>query len=259
MTSVAHADAPCDDALTDPIDTPLRDGSIDGHRAACGRDEAWTQLAPHALIDTPGFHGVLGATLAVGLRHLVTDHLELSGGLRILDGVFVQNAVNKVTTATAGPLLVGALWTTPLDRTASLGVLAVAELPATRVPDTLDTIHLGGQLAAIVTGQLAPRWRLHARLGGIAAHASSSGGTTTRVALRGGIDLAWLARARLAWQLGADLQAGWVSGLDHVLVRAGLTWRPGGGAWRLRTGVAVPLGGTERTTAVLDLALVRDL
>jgi hypothetical protein len=48
------------------------------------------------------------------------------------------------------------------------------------------------------------------------------------------------------------------SGLDHVLVRAGVHWRVRGDRTRLRVGAGVPVAGNERTNAILDLALVRD-
>ncbi len=62
----------------------------------------------------------------------------------------------------------------------------------------------------------------------------------------------------MSLHLGADVQAGWYVGLDHVLVRAGTQVRFGP-AWRGVAGVGVPVAGDERTTVVVDLGIVRDL
>ena len=61
MPSLASAD-PCE-AVRDPVVTPVRDAYLDTQRSACLRDEAFVALAPHVLIDKPGFHGALGGDL----------------------------------------------------------------------------------------------------------------------------------------------------------------------------------------------------
>jgi hypothetical protein len=99
---------------------------------------------------------------------------------------------------------------------------------------------------------------LHGRLGALAMHASSLAGSTRRVALVAGSDVVWQARAALAVQAGAELSAGWRPGLDHVLLRAGIHWRLTGD-WRLRAGVGAPVGGSERTNAILDVAIVHGI
>lgn len=64
--------------------------------------------------------------------------------------------------------------------------------------------------------------------------------------------------ARVAVQVGADLMAGWAHGFDDVLVRAGVHWAMAG-LWRLRSGVGLPIGGSERTNAIVDVAVIHDL
>jgi hypothetical protein len=54
------------------------------------------------------------------------------------------------------------------------------------------------------------------------------------------------------------MEAGWYAGLDHVNLRVALQvrlTRP----WRGQLGIGVPVGGEERTTAILALGVARDL
>jgi hypothetical protein len=248
---------PCSDAVLDPVATPVRDVAVDAQRGACLRHQLAADVTAHALVDTPGFRGVLGGDLALTGRRVVLDRVELSLRLRAVDYVFTQNAVTKVTDTRFGPLTAGAAYGAPFADGARIAVVAAVELPYTR--DAMDTVHASGQLAAVVTGTLTERWRLHARLGILWATASSIGGDTQRLALRAGFDLAWHARTNLALAGGAETQAGWYAGLDTVMLRAGLSWRPGGSVWRVPVGLGLPLGGNERTNAVLVVGLARDL
>src|SRR5689334_15890991 len=91
------SDDPCAMAIVDPIVTPVRDAYLDAQRSACFRNELSAGLDAHALIDTPGFHGVLGGDLALGGRMIIKKAHELSVQVRVVDYEFVQNAVNKVT------------------------------------------------------------------------------------------------------------------------------------------------------------------
>ena len=255
VPAIAAAD-PCEDALVDPLATPLRE--TDAQRGGCLRDELAVQLRTHALIDTPNFHGVLGGELALAARAVVAgDRLELGARARVVDAMFVQTAVTKVTEARFGPLALGAALAVPFDEHARLAVIALVELPYTR--DEPATAHTSGQLGLALTGTLAPRWRLHARLAGVAAYASSSGGSTHREALRAGADLAWQPSARWTVHGGADAEAGWRDGFSMLLARAGAAWRPCGGAYRATLAAGVPLAGDEPTTAVVSIGLARDL
>jgi hypothetical protein len=90
-------------------------------------------------------------------------------------------------------------------------------------------------------------------------HASSTAGSTSRLAFRAGTDLVWQPRRTVGLQAGTDLMAGWSHGFDHVLVRAGIHWAIRGGPWRFRSGIGLPLGGSERTNAVVDITVLHDL
>lgn len=249
-------DDPCGDAIVDPVPTPLRDAAIDAQRGACLRDEVAARLLASALIDTPGFHGVLGGDLRVRLRKRVGERLELSAGVRAVRYTFAQTAVNQATAVGFGPVLVGGAWAGDLGAGARVALAGTLELPLTR--DDPDTVRIAGELGAVVTARLARRTVLNARLGAIALRASSAGGDTHRLALRSGVDVARRIGTRLALHGGADLQAGWYEGADHVLVRAGAQVRIAV-AWRLAVGVGVPIAGEERTTALLDVGIVREL
>ena len=247
VPSIAAAD-PCE-AVRDPIVTPVRDAYLDAQRSACLRDEAFVALAPHVLIDTPGFHGVLGGDLSIGGR-VVVHETELSVQLRALEYAFVQNAVNKVTHVGVGPVVVGAA--IPVGDAA---IAARLELPYTQSFDTLRTsAAIEGLYSADLTASLA----LHGRLTALGMLASSEAGDTHRLAFRAGADLAWQTGPTFAADIGADVMAGWAHGFDDVLVRAGVHWAMTG-LWRVRSGVGLPFGGSERTNAIVDVALIHDL
>ena len=247
VPSIAAAD-PCE-AVRDPIVTPVRDAYLDAQRSACLRDEAFVAIAPHVLIDTPGFHGVLSGDLSIGGR-LVVRNTELSVQARALDYAFVQNAVNKVTHVGVGPLVIGAA--RAKDHAA---IAARLELPYTQ---SFDTLRTSAALEGIYSADLMPDVTLHGRLTALGMFASSEAGETHRLAFRAGADLAWQPRRSVALQVGADLMAGWAHGFDDVLVRAGVHWAMTG-LWRLRSGVGLPFGGSERTNAIVDVAVVHDL
>jgi hypothetical protein len=251
-----HADAdPCGDPSFDPAATPLRDAGLDGQRSACLRDELAARLTTTALIDTASFHGVLGGDLTLAGRFVPTPRLELGARARVIDYRFVQTAVTKVTEARHGPVVVTAALGGRLDERARIAAVITLELPHTR--DT-ETLHTGGELAVTTTGALGDRWMVHGRLGAVGALASSLGGTTRRLGLRGGLDLAARAQRRIVVFGGAESQAGWHGGLDAVLARAGVHVRAGR-AWRGLVGVGVPLAGNDRTTTVVQLGIAHDL
>lgn len=248
IPAIASAD-PCE-AVRDPVVTPVRDAYLDAQRSACLRDEAFVALAPHILIDTPGFHGVLGGDLSVGGRLVLHRTHEISVQVRALDFAFVQNAVNKVTHAGFGPIVVGTA--------ASAGRAAIAlrlELPYTQ---SFDTLRTSAAIEGLYTADLAPSVTLQSRLTALGMVASSVAGETQRLAFRAGADLVWQPRHSVALQAGADLMAGWMHGFDDVLVRGGIHWQVAP-LWRFRSGVGLPFGGSERTNAIVDVALIHDL
>lgn len=254
---LAYADAPepCTDSVNDPIVTPVRDRLLDAQRGACLRDEASAGLLAHALVDADNFHGVLGGALVLAGRIVVKRAHELSVQLPVFDYTFVQTAVNKVTHASIGPLVLGAAAGGAIGQGARAALALRVELPY--ATDTMTTFGSSAQLAGLVTGALARRVIVHARLGAVGMIAASPGGTTRRLALFAGTDLAWHVRPRLALHAGADVMAGWRAGLDHVLVRTGVHWRVSN-TLRVRFGSGVPLGGAEPTNAIVDVGLVVD-
>ncbi|MBX3162578.1 MAG: hypothetical protein KF773_41840 [Deltaproteobacteria bacterium] len=252
---VAAADDVCADAVTDPVATPLRDARIDAQRGACLRSEVAAAIGAHALIDTPGFHGFLGGDVTLRGRFRLGERVEVGALARVVDYAFAQTAVNKATALRFGPLVLEAAVAAVRSPRAQLAVVAALEVPATR--DDTDTTRTGGQLAAVFTGELARRWTLHARIGATGAAASSAGGETRRLGLRGGADAVWRG-GRRALLVGAELQAGWHDGFDTTLVRAGYVQRLGA-AWRGVVGLGVPIGGNDRTNAAVDLGVVRTL
>jgi hypothetical protein len=265
-TSRAHADAPilpsfdhappCEHPVTDPVVTTLRDARLDTQRSACMRQALSAGIDARALIDNPGFHGVLGGALVIGGSVIVAKAHELSAELSLVSYEFVQNAVNKVTNVGLGPLVLGAAAGKPIGEHGTAALVVRVEVPYTR--DNVDTMHTSAQIAGVVSGMLSARTVLHARLASIGSVATSAGGTTEQLAFIAGADLAWHVRTPVALDLGADVMAGWKASFDHLLLRTGVHWRPTGYAWRLRVGVGIPVAGAERTNAVFDAAFVVD-
>ncbi len=245
----------CDQVLIEPVVTSLRDTGIDAQRSACLRSELSVRLPATILIDTPAFHGEVDGALQFGARTVVREHFELSASLRAVRYVFVQNAVNKATEAQLGPLAIGAAWGTRRGVSA-FALAGVIEVPFTR--DNLDTTHLTGSLTAITTNRLTRRTTLHARLGFVGARAWSLGGSTGRMAFRAGADLVRRAGERWSLDLGAEIQAGWYDGFDGTTIRLGAQ-RRFGDHYRGMLGIGLPVGGDERTNAIIDIGVVRDL
>lgn len=262
VARIAAADAPpseidpCRDSILDPVSTPVRDAAIDAQRGACLRNQLGASLLAGALIDTPGFRGVLGGALRVDGRMRIGSSVELTLGVRFFRYLFVQNAVNKVTNVDTGPVTVGGAWAGRLGDGARIALAGTLEVPATRYEQ--DTTHVGGELTAVVSAALTERTVLHARLGAVAATASSAGGRTNRLALRAGADLVRPFGRRLTVAGGADMQAGWYGGLDHINVRLALQLRLSG-PWRGQVGFGIPVGGAERTNLIVHLGVLRDL
>jgi hypothetical protein len=253
-----HAYAePCERTVDDPIVTSVRDVDLDAQRSACLRQDVSVRSRSYALVDTPGFHGDLGTELIVAGRMVVHDDYELSAQLFVLDITYVQNAVNKVTNTAFGPIAVGAARRFAVDDRTQAAVVAQLELPYTG--DPMETLHVSGALGGVVTHALGPDFALHGRLGGHAMHASSLAGTTERIAMRIGADIAWRPCRCAAVHAGSEASIGWYGGFDHVLLRAGVHWNFLPNDWRLRAGLGVPLGGDERMNAILDVGVVRGL
>lgn len=248
--------APCADAIIEPAPTPLRDAAFDAQRSACVRDALGVHLLADVLIDTPGFHGELSGDARLAGRIRLRPELELDLGVRLARYAFVQNAVNKATAVQLGPVSLGAVWAHAIGAGTRVALAGALELPYTR--DEIDTLHVGGELGGVVTTSLAARTLLHARLGAVAGYASSSGGDVARRAVRAGADVVRRLGRVLAVSGGADVQAGWHGGLDHVLVRAGGHSRLGE-RWRLLVGLGVPVAGDERSNVVFDLGIAHDL
>ena len=256
LAGSAHA-APCDDSVLDPVATPIRDVAIDAQRAACLRDEGSVHAGGSALVDNPGFHGVLSGALRVAGRTRVRDRLELGATVQLIDATFVQNAVNKATHVTIGPVTLAAAFAAASDADLALAIVASLELRGTRLNE--DTVRTSGEVTAVVTAELAPCTRLHGRFGGLWMLAASTAGDTERVAFRAGVDVAHRLRRAVSFQLGAEVQTGWYGGgLDHVNLRAGVLFVVRRG-WRGAIGIGAPVGGEERTNVVLDLGVVRAL
>lgn len=255
LPSFDHA-PPCDQPILDPVVTAVRDAKLDLQRSACMRQQVTAGINAHALVDTPGYHGVLGGDLTLAASTIIGKAHELSAELRVIDYAFVQDAVNKVTHTGFGPLVLGAAAGKPISPHANAALSLRVEMPATRGDS--DTLRSSAQLAGLVTGLLSPHVALHGRLATLGSVASSEGGTTKQLAFAAGLDLAWLARPTVALHLGADMMGGWQAGFDHLLARTGVHWRPRRYTWRMRLGVGLPVAGDERTNAIVDLAFVVD-
>jgi hypothetical protein len=247
----------CEYELADPVPTPLHPAGIDDQRAACLRTEVGINVTSHALIDTDEFHGHLGGDVVLDLRHVFHAELEVGARLSLVDFNFVQTAVNKATETIYGPLLLSIAWGRRLAPSARFAIVASAELPYTRTER--EVLHSGGELSGLVTGALTEHWTLHTRLGGVWSVASSEAGTSPRLAIRAGFDLAWRSQgSRIALITGAETSAGFTGGLDTVMLREGFQLHVGD-LYRFVVGIGIPLTGNDRTTAIVSMGVSREL
>ncbi len=253
----ARADL-CSDSVDDPVPVTLRDGAIDALRSACMRSDLDVRLGGYALIDTPDFYGTLGGELAVGIRFVEHAGFEWGATIRLLDVTFAQTAVLSATDTTYGPISVHAAASRAArlgGRELQWGGLIRGELPFTRAE--LDTSTAGGQLAGLASLEASRTLVLHGRVALLGWYASSAAGRDTRGAVAVTADASVRMLAWLSLTGGAEVQAGWYGGLDHVAARAGAHWRVFG-PWRVDAGLAVPVVGDERTDVAFTLGLRRD-
>ena len=247
----------CQYELVDPVPTPLLDAGLDDQRAACLRTEIGLGATTHFLIDPDEFHGHVGGDAILDVRHVFHRELELGARVRLIDIGFVQTAVNKKTETQFGPVLVSAAWGRRLAPSARWALVATAEVPYSR--NERETMHSGGELTGLVTGALSEHWTVHGRLGALWAIADSEGGTSKRLALRGGVDVAWRSRgSRIGLISGVETQAGFTGGLDMVMLREGFQLHLGK-LYRLVAGLGIRLLGNDHTNAIFVVGAAREL
>ena len=246
----------CEYELVDPVPTPLLAAGIDDQRAACLRTEIGIGVTTHFLIDPEEFHGRVGGDAILDLRHAF-HRFELGARVRLIDLGYVQTAVNKKIETQFGPLLLSAAWGRRVAPSARGAIVATIEVPYTR--NERETTHTGGELSGLITGALSEHWTLHARLGALAALATSEGGSSNRLAMRGGVDVAWRsAGSRIGLLSGIETQAGFTGGLDIVMLREGFQLHVGQ-LYRLVSGLGIRLTGNDHTNAIFVLGVAREL
>lgn len=252
--AIAEPADPCRDVVGDPIATPLREGAIDGQRAACVRSELSADVTAHTLIDSANFHGVVGGGASLTVR-FGWHRWEFGAHGDAIDYTFTQTAVNKASDLRIGPLVATAAITGAFGDRARIAAVATWALPYTR--DDMATQRTGGELAAVVTGALTEQWTVHGRLAAVGALAWSQLGTSQQLGLRGGADVVRKVGARASLLVGGELGAGWNAGFDGLLIRAGLQMVVGA-RWRPRFALGVPVGGNEQANVVVAVGLARD-
>ncbi len=259
----ARADEPagaCATPLADPVTLPWRDTGFDGGRSACPRPGAGVVVDGHALIDTPGFYGTLGADATISLR-LADGPLEWLVLARVPTVTFVQNAVFKATDVGYGPVALGVTrggdrrWR---GRALRLAVATRLDLPFTE--RRLSSNRVGGQVAVLATWRAAAAWQLHGRIALLAARTWSELGADDRMAGALGVDVGRrVAGRRLVVGGGLDAQVGWYGlGLDHLALRIGAQLRVTG-TWRASLALGRPLVGADGTDLGFALGVSRDL
>ena len=258
VLAVAPAAAePCP-AQRDPVPVGVRDAAFDAERGACLGGELSARVVGLAVLDTADFYGTLGGGLVLAGRLLVRDRLELGVAARAVDYTFAQDAVVKANDIRFGPVIVHAAigGDIAMQRPARWAAVLTWVLPLTT--GDMDLIETAGQAAVVASMHVSPRWTAHTRAAALAGLASSEAGTTTRAAFVVGADAIVAATSWLSIGLGADAQAGWRGGFDHLLVRLGFRARLGA-RWRLELGAGAPLAGEERATAAVTLGVARAL
>jgi hypothetical protein len=255
--SAAHADL-CDDGIEDPVALGVRDGGFDRARGGCRRGELYARTVGAAAVDGVSTEGAIAAEIDLGGRFVVGPG-EWGIGLRAIQMTRLDAGDTTDTDWSYGPIEVsgavggdGAVGSRELPWV----VFAIAEIPYTR--EELDVVS-GGLQVGVAASLAAHEWvALHGRVAGLAGFVSGGDDDDdSNAAVVASVDgtlrtLPWLVVGG-----GAEVQAGWLGGLDHVAVRAGAHWRVRG-PWRLEIGAMLPVAGDEPTDLVAVIGLRRD-
>jgi hypothetical protein len=257
--TVAAAD-PCEDHVDDPVPLPWRESGVDAARGGCLHAEVGATLRGRTLVDTGDFYGNLAGELTLAIRLLESDRLEWGFSLRVLDGVFVQNAVLTADELAYGPitghLALGSRGSRA-GKALARALYARLEMPFTR--SRLDGSSGALQLGVAETWHLATHFRVHLHGALLGWYASSATGRDGRAAVMASADGALTLTGWLAVFGGLDTQVGWYGwALDHVALRAGVHGRVKG-LWRTEVAAGLPLVGEERQDLVFTLGVRRDL
>jgi hypothetical protein len=251
-------DAPCANTRGEPVTISARHTGVDAGVSACPRTEVFAKSFVHVLLDTPNFYGALGTDVSIGASFLATHGVQVGFAFRGLSYEYVQNAVIKVSELSYGPLQLHAKASTDWQlagRPAAAAIYLQATVP---LSSSLDTTVTGGQLSSNLTLGLAKSWLLHTRMGLIVGATSSSGGNTFRAAARAGVDVNFHAARWVSLAAGLDVQGGWYRAFDHLMPKITGHFRVSG-PWRVESGFAVPLFGSERADLLFSLGGARDL
>lgn len=263
MTSIAHAqedDGLCADHVMDPPALAWRESGVDATRPACLHADLGLTLGARIVLDEDNFYGSIAGGATIAVRSLESDRFEWGISLRALDGVFVQNAVLKVTDLGYGPLGAHVAVAT---RGRAFGVPRRSahylrlELPYTR--SRLDGSSGAAQLGHASTWLLTGKLQFHGHVALLGWYASSTAGRDARSSLSASADVGWLAISWMTVFAGGDAQLGWYGWTSPVLAaRLGLHARVKG-LWRVETALGRPLLGDERADFHFNLGLRRDL
>jgi hypothetical protein len=260
LASAPAAADPCEDHVDDPIALPWRESGVDAARGGCLHADVGAALRGRTLVDTGDFYGNLAGELTLAIRLLESDRLEWGFSLRVLDGIFVQNAVLTADELAYGPITghiaLGSRGSRA-GKALARALYARLEVPFTR--SRLDGSSGALQLGVAETWHLATHVRVHLHGGVLGWYASSTTGRDGRAAVMASADGALTVTGWLALFGGLDTQAGWYGwALDHIALRAGAHWRVKG-VWRTELAAGLPLVGEERQDLVFTLGVRRDL
>ncbi len=260
VVSADELSDPCEDHVDDPIALPWRESGVDAARGGCLHADVGAALRGRALIATDDFYGTIGGELTLAVRLLESDRLEWGFALRVLDGLFVQNAVLSTEELAYGPVtghIAFGQRGARAGKALARALYARLELPFTR--SRLDGSSGALQLGVAETWHVHRFVRVHLHGALLGWYASAATGRDGRAALMTSADGALTVTSWLSLFAGLDAQLGWYGwGLDHVAARTGAHWRVKG-LWRLQLAAGLPLAGEERQDLVFTLAVRRDL
>lgn len=236
----------------EPASVAIRDTGIDASRSACTRSAIRFRTRGLAEIDTDDFFGTLSSSLFAEGRWLIRAGVELEVGARLVDYRFAQNAVLTDDEISAGPIIAGVSQARPLRRFGKAAMWAPRlrfEVPLTNTG--LDTSPFSASPSATITLVWSEATRTHSRAALLLWLARGATGLDSRAAAAVSTDVAWR-RRWLTLTAGAEIQAGWHSDFDHLLMRGAVRV---GGDIGVDLAAGAPLFGQERTNAVVTLGV----
>lgn len=234
---------------TGPLQAGPGDGDLGVVRRALPRTEAAIAIRPAAIVDTPGFYGMIGAALEVSGSYQLDARREVFASVNALQLRFIQNATLTKTQLALGATSLG------YSTSRLVGERAVARFVRLHLPTSTEYPHAppyGVEGGLSGRGDVTPSLSWHGGLSAAVTFAQSAAAGTHPQALvsllAGG---AWTPRTWLSIVVDLAARLGPLSTLELLAPGLGLRFRAGDLGFELQA--VVPVAGSSRLAGLGSL------